>query len=206
MGAKVTDVSGVVDRPTSTLDRCGAAHQGRRTVAGGAPAPNPWCRPGLGLPLVVLIGLLAAFFALVSAAPFWLANGAGHTGTATVVGCQHRTLGDRCAGRFVAADGSFTTTARLVNLDPADRSLGRAVRARMLRPDSDVAYTGPVSGLRLRWSIGFALVLGCGVAIGLVTGVPRLRAEGHRRVATLWALCVSGPGLLLLLALAAALC
>lgn len=168
-------------------------------VPAASPGPRRRLRePALGLPLAVLIGLVAAFVGWVSAGPFWLANGGGTNGTATVVRCEAKLLGDRCTGRFVANDGSLTVAVRLASLDPLRRTPGAQVDARILHPDSDVAYAGSVAGLHLRWILGFGLVLGCGAVVGAATGVPRLRREGQRRRSILWGLSFGGPLLLLL--------
>jgi hypothetical protein len=196
------------ERPSGTIDRRGAAHRGRSAgpaVLSASVRRLPLRDPALGLPLALLVGLVAAFISWVSAGPFWLANGAGTTGTATVTSCAQRTLADLCQGRFAADNGSFVVPARLASLDPADRRPGSRVRARILHPDSEVAYAGPVAGLHLRWVLGFGAVLGCGFAVGTATGVPRLRREGPQRIALLWALSFAGPLLLLLTMLTLAL-
>lgn len=165
----------------------------------GAPTPGAALRPpATGLAAALALGLAAAFFGWVSAAPFWLANGVGVTGSATVVRCE-----DRCTATIGGADGA-ARTVRLTGLDPADRTPGTAVRARMLDGD-DVAYAEPVAGLHLRWILGLLLVLACGVAVGAATGVTRLRREGQRRIATLWALSLGGPAVLALIPFVAAL-
>ncbi|SHN46389.1 hypothetical protein SAMN05443668_11576 [Cryptosporangium aurantiacum] len=193
----------VGERSARPSMRRGAAHSsGQDTVA--TPAHDGLRHPATGLASALALGLLAAFFGWVSAAPFWLANGVGTTGTATVVRCQEQTFGDRCSARFVAADGAFIRTVRLADLDPSDRAPGSTVRARVLT-SGDVAYAGPVAGLHLRWILGFAAVLACGIGTGAATGVQRLRRAGPRKVAMLWALSLGGPAALALITLVAAL-
>lgn len=190
-----------VDTGLALLVRNRVADGGSETLENRPAAEKPALRdPARGLPLALLIGLVAAFIAFVSAEPFWLASGVGSTGTATVIRCGHQ-----CTARFTPDDGSFAATARLVGVEPAKRKPGARVEARMLHPDSEVAYAGSVAGLHLRWLIGLALVLGCGAGVGAVTGVPRLRQEGPQRLAVLWALSFGGPLLLLLVMLLLAL-
>lgn len=175
---------------------------GRREPIPKRPAVRPLGRrpvlrdPALGLPLALLIGLVAAVVSWASAGPFWLANGVGTSGIATVTRCESRPLGDPCSARFLASDGSFQVGVRLAALDPPSRTPGAQVEARILGSDSEVAYAGGVGGLRLRWLLGLGLVLGCGAAVGAATGVSRLRREGPRRLAVLWGLSFGGPLLL----------
>ena len=63
----------------------------------------------------------------------------------------------------------------------------------MLDDGSRWAYAGPVSGLHLRWQLGLAAVLVCGVLIGLATGVGRLRTAGRGGRFVLWAVSLAGP-------------
>ncbi|EXG79908.1 hypothetical protein [Cryptosporangium arvum] len=182
------------ERPGAPAARRVAAHQ----VALPEPAPRtgpalPLRPPGAGLAAALALGLVAAFFGWVSAAPFWLAQGVGSTEKVTVVRCD-----DRCEGLVGAR------TVRLVDVDRSDRKPGTTVEARMLDGD-DVAYASPVAGLHLRWMLGFVLVVACGAGVGAATGVPRLRREGTQRVATLWALSLGGPALLALIPVVAAL-
>ena len=167
--------------------------------AADAGQPAPMLRPpATGLAAALALGLVAAFFGWVSAAPFWLANGVGVSGPATVVRCE-----DHCTATLADADGE-PRTVRLAGVDPSDRMPGTAVRARMLDGD-DVAYAGSVAGLHLRWVLGFLLVVACGVGVAVATGVPRLRRETPRRTAILWAVSLGGPAILALLPVIAAL-
>lgn len=187
----------------------GVRPAGRRPAGEGTVPASPvdagaeLRRPATGLAAALALGLLAAFFGWVSAAPFWLANGVGATGTATVTSCAAQTLSAHCTGAFTGTDGT-THTTRLAALAPADREPGATVEARTLGAGG-VAYAGPVSGLHLRWVLGLALVLVCGIGVGAATGVSRLRREGPRRVAVLWALSIGGPVLVALVPVVAAL-
>ncbi|GAA3397478.1 hypothetical protein [Cryptosporangium minutisporangium] len=197
----------VGERATQPSIRRGAAHGSQETTPPAPPATPSHAglrHPAAGLVPALALGLLAAFFGWVSAAPFWLANGVGAEGTATVTHCRQQALGDRCTGRFVADDGTFTRIVRLADLDPSDRATGSTVDARML-PGGNVAYAGPAAGLHLRWMLGFLGVLACGVGVGAATGVQRLRREGPRKVGVLWALSLGGPAVLALITLVAAL-
>ncbi|GAA0258254.1 hypothetical protein [Cryptosporangium japonicum] len=183
------------ERPGAPAARRVVAHQPVRP----APAPRaalpalPLRPPGPGLAAALALGLVAAFFGWVSAAPFWLAQGVGTTEKVTVVRCD-----DRCEGRV------GERTVRLVDVEASDRTPGTTVEARML-DDDGVAYASSPAGLHLRWVLGFVLVVACGVGVGIATGVPRLRREGTHRVATLWALSLGGPGLLALIPVVGAL-
>jgi hypothetical protein len=190
----------------------GAPEPAPAAAPGGAPPPKParvryphgTRRPAVGLAGLVLLTLVSAFFALVSAEPFWLANGRGTEGTVTVTSCRSSGIDERCVGRFAA--GAFTVDAvRLSGVPEASRREGATFGARMLDAGSRWAYAGSTSGLRLRWQLGAGLVLLCGVLIGLVTGVGRLRDAGRRGRLLLWLISVAGPLLLYAGALGATL-
>jgi len=120
------------------------------------------------------VSLLAAFFAWVSAEPFWLALGHGDRGTATVTADAGTGITQRCRGSFVAADAAFTVgRVSLTGLADARCRVGETVTARMVSPHGRQAYTGDRAGLHLRWLIGFALVLLCGLVIVGITGGAR---------------------------------
>jgi hypothetical protein len=63
----------------------------------------------------------------------------------------------------------------------------------MLDSDSSWAYAGPASALHLRWELGVLVVVLCGILVGLVTGVRRLRTAGRGGRFLLWVLGVAGP-------------
>jgi hypothetical protein len=154
-------------------------------------------RPATGLLGLVALGLLAAFFAWVSAEPFWLAVGHGDRGTATVARCTGDGVTRRCTGQFTAADGGYTVAkVALLGVEPGDPTPGAPVPARMVSRDSRQAYAGDTGLLvHLRWILGFALVLLCGLGIAGLTGAPRLETARARRGALI--VSVAGPVLLL---------
>ncbi|WP_433298270.1 hypothetical protein ACQP2F_42995 [Actinoplanes sp. CA-030573] len=169
------------------------AHAGTRR-AGRRPSHRTPVAAFLSL---IALGLLAAFFAWVSAEPFWLAMGHGDRGYATVSSCTGSGVTQHCTGGFAAADGSFTISrVTLLGVGPGHRVPGTVSPARMVSPDSYRAYlgdTGPL--LQARWLLGFTLVLFCGYAIAGVTGARRLETARARRGAVLASL--AGPLLLL---------
>ena len=173
------------DKPAHTIAR----HSARRSTRRAPIAP---------MASVIALGLLAAFFAWVSAEPFWLAMGHGDRGYATVTACTGSGVTQHCTGRFAAADGGFTISkVTLLGVGPGHRVPGTVSPARMVSPDSPRAYLGDTSPLlQLRWLLGFVLVLFCGYTIAGVTGARRLESGRARRGAVLASL--AGPTLLLL--------
>ncbi|XVV12115.1 hypothetical protein ACQP2X_46100 [Actinoplanes sp. CA-131856] len=166
-------------------------------------------RRSAGLPLsaqvsLVALGLVAAFFAWVSAEPFWLAVGHGDLGNATTTVCTGTGVTQRCAGQFTADDGSYTIArVTLLGVEGTGRQPGAVTPAKMVSPDSQQAYLGGTGALlQLRWMLGFALVLLCGYAIAGVTRARQLPSARARRGAIL--LSLAGPLALLAGFLAAA--
>ncbi|MDT5029375.1 MAG: hypothetical protein QOE61_5801, partial [Micromonosporaceae bacterium] len=122
----------------------------------------------LSLPAVVVLALATAFFAWVSAEPFWIAVGHGHTGTATIFSAP-----SGCRARFVADDGAFTvSTVEVTGLRGCPD--GASAPAQMVSPRGARTYVTDLAGLNARWSIGFGLVVLCGLAIATATGSVRL--------------------------------
>ncbi|MGH3646221.1 MAG: hypothetical protein ACRDTM_03455 [Micromonosporaceae bacterium] len=150
----------------------------RRSAA--RPVP-PTRRPVVGLPLLVLLSLLALFVAWVSAEPFWLAVGHHDTGAVEVTRCTgNGELGTRCVGTFSAQDRRYAVDLTTVSGASADdRKVGRTMPARMVSADGRIAYAGDTGGLHLRWLVGLALLLLIGLAIGLATGAWRLRGPAR---------------------------
>lgn len=152
-------------------------------------------RPAVGLAALLVLALLTAFLAWVSAEPLWLALGHQRPGTATVIRCAGEGYGQGCVGVFTSADGAFTVEeVRLLGLDAADRHSGAVVAARMVSADGRGAYAADEAGLHLRWAIGLALVLACGLGIALTTGATRLPGRRARGAAV--ALSLAAPLLL----------
>jgi len=177
-----------------------SSHVGtRRRVRKGAIR-----KPAPALFALITLALVATFFAWVSAEPFWLALGHGDRGYATTTACSGSGVVQRCAGRFDSADGRFVVTrVALLGVSGAERARGTVTPARMVSPDSRMAYLGATGVLvQLRWILGFALVLICGYGIAGLTGARRLDDPRARRLVTLTS--VFGPLVLLAGFLAAA--
>jgi hypothetical protein len=151
-----------------------------------------------GLFGLIALALIAAFFSWVSAEPFWLAVGHGEAGFARVDACTGTGVTQRCAGSFTAADGSWTAVqVSLMGIDPASRNPGAVVPARMVDARSKSAYAGGTGILlQLRWTLGFGLVLLCGLGIAGLTGTRQLETVRARRTALLTSM--AGPVLLLI--------
>jgi hypothetical protein len=178
-------------RAAETRDRPGTLG-----VAPRRPPASPR-RPATGLFGLVALALVAAFFAWVSAEPFWLAVGHGDRGTATVVRCTGDGVTQRCAGQFRAAGNEYAVTrVTLLGVQPGRHSPGAISPARMVNSASRQAYVGEAGLLvQLRWVLGFVLVLLCGIGIAGLTGARRLETARARRGALLASL--TGPLLLL---------
>ncbi|HKS99915.1 MAG TPA: hypothetical protein VJT31_10325 [Rugosimonospora sp.] len=184
------------------LSTTGGRYGQHRGVRRGRPQP-PHRRarqprvPLLGLPALVLFGLLAAFFAWVTAEPLWLSVGHATPGTATVIHCSGHGLDQRCRATFQAAGAAFTADrVDLIGAQAQPLTDGAQVRARMVSRGGRLAYAGDSAGLVLRWALGAGLTLICGVAIALLTGAHRLPDRRSRWYAVLAS--VGGPILLML--------
>ncbi|MEV6928512.1 hypothetical protein AB0M46_29050 [Dactylosporangium sp. NPDC051485] len=143
--------------------------------------------PLAGLTAMLLIALLAGFFAWTSAEPFWLDMGHGVKGTAEVTACQGTGLLRRCRADFAAPGRETVDGARLMGLDGAT---GASVTAEML-PGGRVAYAGNPSGLRVRWAAGLGLIVLCGVMLAWLTGAWRFARLRERLTA--WLLTAASP-------------
>jgi hypothetical protein len=143
-------------------------------------------RPAFGLLALVVLALLGAFFAWTSAAPLWLAVGHGEAGTVTVTRCTGAGMTERCAGTFVARGGWTASDVSVLGDDGSARAAGAVLPARMVTADGGQAYVN-ASGwtLHVRWVIGLALVLLCGLGIASATGARRLETARARRRAVL---------------------
>jgi len=124
-------------------------------------APRSWLV--LALPFLLLLALAGAFFAWVSAEPFWLSVGHGEAGTAVVVASANG-----CRATFVGP----TATKSTVELAGASScAVGASMPARMVSSSADRAYVVGGPGLVLRWAIGYALVALCGLLVACVIGI-----------------------------------
>jgi hypothetical protein len=120
-------------------------------------------RPWLALPVLLLLALAGAFFAWVSAEPFWLSVGHGEAGTAVVVASANG-----CRATFAGA----TFTRSTVELAGTSRcTVGASMPARMVSSRAGRAFVIGGPGLRLRWAIGSALVVLCGLLVACVIGI-----------------------------------
>ncbi|MEU5913192.1 hypothetical protein [Micromonospora sp. NPDC047527] len=170
-------------------DRRPARRAPTRTTA--LPDPLP------GLAALVLLSLVAAFFAWVSAGPFWLAVGHARVGTVVIDECTGSGLSQRCRGIFTADDGRFLAHGVRVSGVPIGRDApGTALPARMTGPGSGTAYADTGAGRHLRWLPGLLVVAGCAAGIARWTGATRLPGRRHRRWAVTAAL--AGPALITL--------
>jgi hypothetical protein len=188
------------DREHDRDDSTGLGALGLVTVTGRrpmrpppAPARAPQPRQGVaaGLAALVMLALLSAFFAWVTAEPLWLALGHSTAGTVTVTKCVDHGLNRRCVGTFTSADGRFTRTAvPIMGNTPAAGTGERAgTPARMTSPRGNRAYVDVDAGSRA--ATGVALILLCALAIMRATGVRRLPSRRARMLASLLAL--AGP-------------
>ncbi|MFJ6164358.1 hypothetical protein ACIQH6_04495 [Micromonospora orduensis] len=177
----------------------GSGPAGRRPPARTPRPPDPLP----GLTALVLLSLVVAFFAWVSAGPFWLAVGHARVGTVVVDGCTGAGLNQRCRGIFTADDGRFVAHGVRVSGVPAGRDTpGTSLPARMTGPEAGTAYADTGLTRHLRWLPGLLVVLGCAAGIARWTGSTRLPGRRHRRWAV--AAALAGPALITLGFLAAA--
>jgi hypothetical protein len=175
--------------------RAGRPESPRRDAPARERPPAEPRRTGPALTALVALALVAAFFAWVSAEPFWLAVGHGERGTATITRCVGDGVAQRCTGRFVAADGGVVARVVLLGVGEQHRAAGAAVPARMVDRASGQAYVGDDGlALHLRWTLGLLLVLLCGAGIAWATGATRLADRRARR----WAMAGSAAGPVLL--------
>lgn len=126
--------------------------------------------PAVGLPAMLVIALLAGFFAWTSAEPFWLDMGKGAAGHAQITGCKGDGVLRRCYATFQSNAGAEVAGVPLVG---ADNTPGSVLDARM-REGGRIAYAGNPKGLRVRWTVGLGLILLCGAALCWATGAGRL--------------------------------
>ncbi|MEU6023374.1 hypothetical protein [Micromonospora sp. NPDC047134] len=157
----------------------------RRRRSSHPPDPLP------GLTVLVGLTLTAAFFAWVSAGPFWLAVGHGRTGSVVVTDCTGGGLSQRCRGNFVATDDRFRSYGvRVSGVPERLATAGTILPARVTGPQADIAYADQGAGAHLRWVLGLLGVLGCAAGIARWTGATRLPDPAARR----WAVATSFGG------------
>jgi hypothetical protein len=158
-------------------------------------------RPVFGIPALIVLGLVAAFVAWVSAEPMWLAVGHGERGTATATQCSLEGVPYECV-TFTAASGRYVAEdVTLVGTEHRSLQPGTSVSAEMVSPRSSRAYAADDTAHHLRSGIGLALILLCGLGIAWATGATRLEPPTTRRPAFL--ACLGAPLLLTLGFLAA---
>jgi hypothetical protein len=172
---------------------------GRKTTTKRPPQAPPkrvrkkYRSPAVGLTALVLFALLAGFFGWVSADPFWLAIGHSERGTATVTKCVGSGIQARCVGNFTGSTFNRSQVA-VSALTRAEQKPGMKVPARMVSSKGRIAYAGRMTPLHLRWIVGIALVLLCGLVITWATGAGRLETRRARVAA--FAMSMGGPLLL----------
>ncbi|WCN82222.1 hypothetical protein PCA76_03785 [Micromonospora sp. LH3U1] len=163
----------------------------RRAPGRTVPPPDPL--PGLAA--LVALSLATAFFAWVSAGPFWLAVGHARAGTVVIDDCTGGGLTQRCRGIFTAEDGRFIAHGvRVSGVLAGGDAPGTPLPARMTGPDGGTAYADVGVDRHLHWLPGLLVVLGCTAGIVRWTGSARLPGRRHRRWAV--ATAIGGPVLI----------
>ncbi|MFI7647370.1 hypothetical protein ACIBTZ_14985 [Micromonospora sp. NPDC049460] len=171
------------ERQRSTREDA-ARRRFRRTPRPPDPLP--------GLAALLALSLVAAFFAWVSAGPFWLAVGHATRGTVVIADCTGGGLTQRCRGNFVSADETWTAHGVRVSGVTAERTAtGTTLPARMTGPQGGTAYADTGRAAHLRWLLGLLVVLGCAAGIARWTGSTRFTDPRARRWAVAGAL--AGP-------------
>lgn len=164
--------------------RSAGEHLDRRVPA-SRRAPKPPRRPLVGIPLMVVLALVALLFGWLGAEPFWLAVHHSDAGTLTITSCTGSGVDKHCTGRFVPADHHYTVGNVTAAGAQAVARPGVQVAARMVSESGRLAYVGDGTGLLLRWTLPLAAVLACGLLIGLATGAWRLRGRSRFGAVTL---------------------
>jgi hypothetical protein len=133
----------------------------------------------------VVLALLTAFFAWVSAGPFWLSVQPGVRGTATITASTPVRVGTGpCRATFTASGQQFTVSR--VTLNGVSRRscvTGTAVPARMVSSTGSQAYALDGRQLKVRSALGFLAIVLCTLAITWVTGAGRF--VGRQRIVVL---------------------
>ncbi len=186
--------------PVRTLRAMAPGRQPRAAFRPGRKVPRRrrnTRRPWIGLAALVLLALLAAFFAWFSAEPLWLSLGHGTPGTATVVSCPVHGIAKRCAD--FTADGDAFVAGKVTLLGGDGVRMGHTVPARMVSATASAAYVGQTTS---RWAPSLLAVLLCGLGIAWLGGAFRLAERRSRWTA--FGLSLTAPLLLTLGMLAAA--
>lgn len=164
---------------------------GQRQDTSATAVPRRPRRPLIGLPLLLVLGLLAAFFGWVGAEPFWIAVGHADRGSLVIADCTGGGITKRCTGDFTAAGSHHPVRGvALSGATVADAHPGTRLAARMVGPSARTAYAGDRLGLLLRWAVPLALVVLIGLLTAAATGAWRLRGR-HRFAAVV--LSLAGP-------------
>jgi hypothetical protein len=179
----------------SLQTRASATVTGPRTAKPAKDRPMRHLRrPGTGLFGLVLVALLASFFAWTSAEPFWLAVGHAQAGKATVTRCAGEGVLRRCIADFTGPGFTAEGVTLLGAQGEREKSEGTTLAARMVRHGDRIAYAGSANGLHVRWGVGLGLTLLCGILAAWATGARRLLGRKARAGAVL--LSFVGPLLL----------
>ncbi|MFG1776298.1 hypothetical protein ACGFIG_07700 [Micromonospora sp. NPDC049048] len=179
------DGTPIREEPPHERQRSARDAAARRRLRRTPRPPDPL--PGLAV--LLALSLVAAFFAWVSAGPFWLAVGHATRGTVVIADCTGGGLTQRCRGNFAPADETWTAYGVRVSGVAAERTAtGTTLPARMTGPQGGTAYadTGPAA--HLRWLLGLLAVLGCAAGIARWTGSTRFADPRLRRWAVAGAL------------------
>jgi hypothetical protein len=129
------------------------------------PRHPPPRRPAFGVFALVVLGLVAAFIAWVSAEPLWLAVGHGDRGIASATHCSIEGSPYECVV-FTAAGGRYAAEdVTLLGTEHGHLRQGSRVAAEMVSPSSSRAYAVDDTGLRLRSAAGLVALLLCGLGI-----------------------------------------
>ncbi|MFY1598044.1 hypothetical protein [Micromonospora sp. WMMD737] len=178
------DGTPIREEPPHERERSAREDAARRRARRTPRPPDPL--PGLAA--LLALSLVAAFFAWVSAGPFWLAVGHATRGTVVIADCTGAGLAQRCRGNFAPADDTWTAYGVRVSGVAAERTAtGTILPARMTGPDGGTAYADTGAAGHLRWLLGLLVVLGCGAGIVRWTGSARIADPRARR----WAVAVA---------------
>ncbi|MER7166092.1 hypothetical protein ABT336_08460 [Micromonospora sp. NPDC000207] len=180
------------DPPSRATDPGTGNRRGTQSRVRRAPRPPD---PLPGLSAVLVLSLLTAFFAWVTAGPLWIAVGHATTGTVVIGECTGGGLTQRCRGTFVADRSRFVAHGvRVTGVSTEHTATGTELTARMTGPGGETAYVGTGVVTHLRWLLGLAAVGACAVGIARYGGATRLTDGKMRR----WAIAASLGGPLLI--------